>query len=171
MVYKKAASRFRKKEKYLKQKYPERFITANSNNLSSRTIIRKKTNSFIKIFQEIINTLKNPYAHLMIFRFLVFVWADLYFSLPSLLPLLILFHSFVFDERKFYISCLKFMYLPLLWLIFLYHYIVNIEGFVKEVFGMDIFTVKNRRYGMYNYDSPFLHLLFQFITLFYGCFT
>ena len=106
----------------------------------------------------------------MIFRFSLFIWVYLYFTFQSLLPLLMLWHSLIYGKKNFFIGGMKYVYLPLLWLVFFFHYIVNINNFIKDVFNKDIYTDNNQRYGIYKYKPAFIHLLFQISTLFYGCF-
>ena len=79
-----------------------------------------------------------------------------------------LLHSLIYRNRTRYLTWIKFVYLPILWLIFYFHYVVNVEGFLKEAFGVNIFKPINRRFGIFDYNPAFPHLLFQIFTLFYG---
>ena len=112
---------------------------------------------------------KNPYAHLMIFRVCLFFWVFIWFNFQSLLPLMMLWYSMVFIDRKFYLNTLKYFQLPLLWLIMFFNYIVNIQQLMYDIFGERAYEGEwTNRYGVWKYDVPFPHLLLQIFTLFYG---
>ena len=76
LIYRKAAYRHGLKEKYMRQKYPERYLKRRLGLEVKRGKTGKKNriNSCLKIVLECLNLLKNPYVHMMIFRFLLFVW-------------------------------------------------------------------------------------------------
>jgi hypothetical protein len=158
LIYRKAAYRHKMKEKYLQQKYPEKFIQKASGGLKVRKFNRRKAkNSWQSLLNEIINLIKNPFLHLMIFRFFLFFWVFLYFSFQSLVPLFIFWDSLIYRNRVRLLNFMKYLYIPILYAIMFFHYIINIRG----LFNKDIFKPSNRRYGFFDYHPPFIHLLFQ----------
>lgn len=170
LIYRKAAYRHSLKEKYLQQKYPEKFVKKTSGGgLKVRKFnkSRKNVSMVQSIFIQLTNLFKNPFMHLFIVRIFLFFWIFLYFAFQSLVPLFCLWHSIIYIKREFFMNALKYFYLPLLFLIFYFDYAVNIEG----MFGKRIYSVENRRYGIFRYDPSFVHLLFQISTLFYCWFT
>jgi len=169
LIYRKAARRYTLKDAYMRQRYPEKFVQKSTGSTKLKKLRKKKNMGSLHTLSEQMKTfLKNPYAHLMVFRFTLFIWMYLYFSFQSLLPMVMLWHSLIYKNRQHFMGALKYLYLPLLWLIFFFHYFVNIQSFMKEVFDGDIYTKNNRRYGIFYYEPPFPHLLFQIITLSYG---
>lgn len=167
LIYRKAAYRRILKEKYLHQKYPEKFVKkASGGGIKARKFVKSRKNAtmFQSLLIQFSNLTKNPQMHLFIFRFLLFAWVFLYFSFQSIVPLFCLWYSFIYIKETRFIFILKYVYLPLLFLIFYFDYAVNIDG----LFGKKIYSDNNRRFGIFQYEPAFVHLLFQIFTLFYG---
>lgn len=142
LIYLKAVSRFRIKMKYLEQRHPERFLKQITSGLRARKFKKKKNLSIWETFlRQILTIVKNPYLHLLIFRFCLFGWIFLYFAFQSLIPLFLLCHSVVYHNRERFMSVLKYFYLPLMWLIFFFNYVINIKG----LFNVSIYTADNWR--------------------------
>ena len=149
--------------KYLKVNYPERIVKMNLLKKRKTGMRRSKQSSWETIKYQLTSWVKNPYLHLMVVRFCCFGWIFLYYCFPSLILLVLLCHSIIYkDSRKFF-PTLKYFYLPIIWLVFLFNYVINIEA----LFSDDIFTKDNRRFGIYDYSPAFPHLLYQLFTLFY----
>jgi len=168
LIYRKAASRQAAKTIYIDSK--NKIIKMNSqasSGLRARRFRKKNLTTFQSIARQISHLIKNPYLHLMVFRLFLFGWIFLYFSFQSLVPLFLFCHSIVYHNRVRFISWVKYFYLPLMWFIFFFHYIINIEG----LFSDSIFREENRRFGFFFYNPSFIHLAYQLITLFYGCMT
>lgn len=61
--------------------------------------------------------------------------------------------------------------LPLLWILMIFNYIVNINSLMTDIFGHTVFDNPNyRRFGVWVFEVPFVHFLLQTFTLFYGSF-
>lgn len=168
LIYIKATYRYKMKMKYLEVRYPERFKNGVPITPIKPKLKRKEDTGLLQTLGiQIMFLIKNPYLHLLIFRFCCFGWIFLYFCFQSLVSLAILLHSIVYINEKSFMNALKFIYMPLLWLVFMFNYIVNIQS----LFDDSLYISENWRFGIFYYEPAFIHLLFQLFTLFYGCFT
>lgn len=168
LIYLKAASRSKIKTMYMREKYPEKVAKAQTSGLKFKAFRKKKAKTRCQTFKtQVMTILKNPYLHLMVFRLCCFGWIFLYFSFQSLVPLFLLCHSVVYKRKEIFLPIVKYFYIPALWLIFFFHYIVNIHNLFSE----SIFKSSNYRFGIFKYNPAFIHLLYQIFSIFYGCFT
>ena len=152
---------------YLEKRYPERAIRISNSSKKEKPIRHEDTTLLETLVDQIKTIVINQYLHLLIFRFCWFIWIYLYFCFESLLPLTILWHSIIYVDEIVFINALKFLYMPLFWLIMMFNYIVNIQS----LFDSSLYIKENYRYGIFYYNPAFPHLAFQLFTLFYGCFT
>jgi hypothetical protein len=90
LIYHKASSRYKIKMKYLKENGKLKLKMQTSKGFRARKFKKKQETTWQSLKKQIIHLLKNPYAHLLFFRFCLFGWIFLYFSFQSLVPLLFL---------------------------------------------------------------------------------
>lgn len=103
---------------------------------------------------------KNPYLHLFLLRGCVFIWMYLYFCFQSLVFLMMLFHSVIYSSQIGFIWTMKTFYAPLFWVVFMFDYVVNIHG----MWSSSMYKEENYRFGIFEYNPAFPHLLFQMFT-------
>ena len=69
LIYRKAAYRHSQKERYMKQRYPERYILNKDGAIKLKDFQKKKKSTlWDSILYNTKVIVKNPYAHLMVFR-------------------------------------------------------------------------------------------------------
>ena len=153
---------------YMREKYPEKYARSLTSGLKFRAFKKRRGRTRWQTLKaQIMTLLKNPYLHLMIFRLCCFGWIFLYFSFQSIVPLFLLCHSVIYKRKEIFLPIMKYFYIPALWLIFFFHYIVNIHN----LFNDSLYKPSNYRFGIFKYNPAFIHLLYQIFSIFYGCFT
>lgn len=155
------------KMKYLEKKYPERAIRISGVPKRDKLIRKDEETLLETLLYQIRSIIVNEQLHFLIFRLCWFIWIYLYFCFQSLLPLLLLCHSIIYINEKFFLDVLKYFYMPIFWLIMMFNYIINIQS----LFDSNIYTENNYRFGIFYYSPAFPHLAFQLFSLFYGWFT
>lgn len=103
-------------------------------------------------------------------RILLIVWILLYTSIPSFFLLIILFHSMLSRRGHVFLLILRYIYLPYVILLILYHHAFNS---IVLLLPPDFYTSRNQ-YELWNYDLrvyryPFLEFALQIATFYLIC--
>ena len=106
-------------------------------------------------------------------RILMAVWIVLYTSVPSLVLLFILVHSMSYIHSKIFMTMLRYIYLPYVIILLLYHHLFNS---VKSLLPHDFYDPPHNKYLLWNYDLkvyryPFLEFALQIFTFYFFCIT
>ena len=168
LIYIKASSRMSAKIKHLgiKQGNNHGLKQMSSANMRFKKKNDDKESFLSNLLTQIRLMVKNPYMHMFVLRLCTFVWIYLYFCFQSIIPLFFLLHSVVYTSETIFLGFMKYLYVPGLWLILIFDYVVNIDNMWDD----SIYTVSNYRYGIFHYEHAFPHLMVQLFTCTYACF-
>lgn len=64
-------------------------------------------------------------------RIIAFVWVYCYHDWQSVILLIWILHSTMFEDSVTFKKCMTFLYMPLVTLIFLWYYCINIFGLIE----------------------------------------
>lgn len=81
-------------------------------------------------------------------RVLLIVWILLYTSIPSFILLIMLFHSMLSRRGFIFLFALRYIYLPYVIILLLYHHAFNS---IALLLPSDFFSTHNK-YELWNYD-------------------
>jgi hypothetical protein len=86
-------------------------------------------------------------------RISCFVVAYQFHDYQSLVPLVWCMHSTLFRHRPRFVFMTVYIYLPIMYLTYLYYFVINVYGMLDWSTDKDT-TVKNYRYGLFNFRNP-----------------
>ena len=128
---------------------------------------KQKEKGIQNITNKLLKVLMHPLWHSFWLTIMQFLWVFIYVWFESWLLVFWILYGIIELNKRRYIKSFNIIYFPLIscWMIVMY--IANIQGVLSD----DWFTLNLCKYGLFNFENPFVHFVLQLFVITYSLFS